>query len=92
MSYDFAEQELAHLRNVVGHLEHVADCTRACEGGSMPGLSYWRARVRPILATSSLPTHLEKQAKDLLGRLARLEDLQHRARTSGTGQPNRPAH
>lgn len=35
--YDFAEQELAHIRNVVGHLEHVADCTGASEGARCRG-------------------------------------------------------
>ena len=43
------------------------------EKGTLLNLDYWRARVRAILGIPLLATHIEKQAKDLLGRLDRLE-------------------
>jgi len=33
MGYDFAERDLAHIGNVLGHLEHSADSVRAIEAG-----------------------------------------------------------
>ena len=70
---DFAERDLAHIRNVLSYLEHSADSVRAMEKGVVVNLSYWRGRVRAILAIPLLSMHVEKQAKDLLGRLDRLE-------------------
>ncbi|MEX3962817.1 hypothetical protein AB4Y42_11460 [Paraburkholderia sp. EG286B] len=73
MSDEFAEKDLAHIRHVLSHLEHSADSVRAIETGAMVNLSYWRDRVRAILAMPLLPMHIEKQAKDLLARLDRIE-------------------
>jgi hypothetical protein len=73
VSDEFAERDLAHIRNVLSHLEHSADSVRAIETGAMVNLSYWRDRVRVILAMPLLPMHIEKQAKDLLARLDRIE-------------------
>jgi len=72
VGYDFAEKDLAHIGNVLGHLEHSADSVRAIEAGAVVGLDYWRARVNTILAMPLLPMHIERQAKDLLARLERL--------------------
>jgi hypothetical protein len=73
MRDDFAERDLVHIRNVLSHLEHSADSVRAMEKATVVNLNYWRGRVRAILAIPLLSTHVEKQAKDLLGRLDRLE-------------------
>ncbi|WP_322032729.1 hypothetical protein [Paraburkholderia sp. J76] len=73
MSSEFAERDLAHIRNVLVHLEHSADSIRAKEKGTVVSLSYWRKRLEGILAMPLLPIHAEKQAKDLLARLDRLE-------------------
>ena len=73
MSDEFAERDLAHIRNVLSHLEHSADSVRAIETGAMVNLNYWRDRVHSILARPLLPMHIEKQAKDLLARLDRIE-------------------
>jgi hypothetical protein len=70
---DFAERDLAHIRNVLSYLEHSAESVRAVEKGMVVNLGYWRGRVRAILAIPLLSMHVEKQAKDLLGRLDRLE-------------------
>jgi hypothetical protein len=72
---EFAERDLAHIRNVLSHLEHSTDSVRAMEKGTVVSPSYWRARVRAILAIPLLSMHVEKQAKDLLGRLDRLERI-----------------
>ncbi|MCP3711662.1 hypothetical protein M3I54_32725 [Paraburkholderia sp. CNPSo 3274] len=74
MSDELAERDLAHIRNVLSHLEHSADSVRAVESGTVVNLSYWRARVHTILAIPLLPMHIEKQAKDLVNRLDRLEN------------------
>ncbi|CAG9267964.1 hypothetical protein [Paraburkholderia unamae] len=74
MSYDFAEQDLVHIRSVVSHFEHAVDRARDIEPGSVASLNYWRARVTTILATPTLPMHVEKQARDVLGLLDRLDD------------------
>jgi hypothetical protein len=73
VSDEFAERDLAHIRSVLSHLEHSAESVRAIETGAMVNLHYWRDRVLGILAMPLLPMHIEKQAKDLLGRLDRLE-------------------
>lgn len=73
MRDEFAERDLAHIRNVLGHLEHSAESVRAMEQGTAINLSYWRTRVRAILAIPLLSTQVEQQAKDLLGRLDRLD-------------------
>jgi hypothetical protein len=73
VSDEFAERDLAHIRSVLTHLEHSADSVRAIETGAMVNLNYWRVRVQAILAMPLLPVHIEKQAKDLLSRLDRLE-------------------
>ncbi|HKT93995.1 MAG TPA: hypothetical protein VJS18_17660 [Paraburkholderia sp.] len=78
MSSEFAERDLAHIRNVLSHLEHSADSIAAMETGTVVSLGYWRTRLRGILAMPLLPMHIEKQAKDLLGRLDRLETPVHR--------------
>jgi len=77
MRDEFAERDLAHIRNVLCHLEHSADSLRAIEKGMVVNLSYWRSRVRGILAIPLLSTQVEQQAKDLLGRLDRLERTGH---------------
>lgn len=73
MTYDFAETDLAHLRDVVCHLEHSAHDGCASDAGKALGVNYWRARVLEILATPRVPIYLEKEAKDLLDRLDRLK-------------------
>ncbi|WP_028220362.1 hypothetical protein [Paraburkholderia oxyphila] len=74
MSYDFAEKDLAHICHVLSHLEQSAAGARIPETGPMANLDYWHARVRAILAMPMLSTHVQKQAKELLGRLERLKD------------------
>ena len=44
------------------------------QAGSVASLNYWRARVTTILAAPLLPMHIEKRARDVLGRLDRLDD------------------
>jgi len=77
MRDEFAERDLAHIRNVLCHLEHSADSLRAIEKGMMVNLNYWRGRVRGILAIPLLSMQVQQQAKDLLGRLDRLERTGH---------------
>ncbi|MCP3728428.1 hypothetical protein M3I53_35875 [Paraburkholderia sp. CNPSo 3272] len=91
MSSEFVERDLAHIRNVLSHLEHSADDVRAMEKGTVVSLSYWRARVQGILAMSLLPMHIEKQAKDLLGRLDRLESATPCAGAACNGSSSLPA-
>jgi hypothetical protein len=74
VSCDFAEKDLAHIGNVLSFLECSVDASRIPGTGAVIDLNYWRARVRAVLAMPRLPAHVEKQAKDLLGRLDRLED------------------
>ncbi|WP_310633712.1 hypothetical protein [Paraburkholderia sp.] len=74
VGYDFAEKDLAHIQNILGHLEHTAGNDRAAAVGAVISLEYWRARVRTLLALPLLPIHIEKQAKALLARLDRLEN------------------
>ncbi|MEM5316716.1 hypothetical protein [Paraburkholderia sp. JHI869] len=92
MSDEFAERDLAHIRNVLTHLEHSADCVRAIETGAMVNLNYWRARVSAILAAPLLPLHIEKQAKDLLARLDRIERPRPCADAEGDAASSFPAH
>ena len=73
MRDEFAERDLVHIRNVLSHLEHSPDSVRAIEKAAVVNMSYWRGRVLAILAIPLLSMHVEKQAKDLLGRLDRLE-------------------
>ncbi|WP_233888726.1 hypothetical protein [Paraburkholderia flagellata] len=92
MSDEFAERDLAHIRNVLSHLEHSADSVRGIETGAMVNLNYWRDRVRSILARPLLPMHIEKQAKDLLARLDRIERPESYAGASGHAASSFPAH
>ncbi|CAG9252259.1 conserved hypothetical protein [Paraburkholderia unamae] len=87
MSYDFAEQDLVHIRSVVSHFEHEVDRARDTETGTVASLKYWRSRVTTILATPSLPMHIERQARDVLGRLDRLDDAGRRNRTGDARAP-----
>jgi ABC-type hemin transport system substrate-binding protein len=75
VSYDFAEKDLAHIRQVLSHLEQSAAGVRIVENGPMASLDYWHARIRAILAMPTLSAHGQKQAKDLLARLERLKKL-----------------
>ena len=75
VSYDFAEKDLAHICNVLSHLEQSAAGACRLETGPMSSVDYWQTRVRAILAMPKLPAHTQKQAKDLLGRLDRLKDM-----------------
>ncbi|MEM5314261.1 hypothetical protein [Paraburkholderia sp. JHI869] len=92
MSDEFAERDLAHIRSVLTHLEHSADSVRAIETGAMVNLNYWRDRVRAILAVPLLPVHIEKQAKDLLARLDRIERPGPCAGAGGGAASSFPAH
>ncbi|WP_156992570.1 hypothetical protein [Paraburkholderia oxyphila] len=83
MSDEFAERDLAHIRNVLSHLEHPADSVRVMEKGPVDNLSDWRARVRTILVIPLLPMHMERQARDLPGHLVRLERPRRCAGASG---------
>ncbi|CAG9243399.1 hypothetical protein [Paraburkholderia unamae] len=92
MSYDYSEQDLVHIRHVVDHLEHEVEGARVAQNGSIASLNYWRARVTTILATPSLPMHVEKQARDLLGRLDCLCDARRGAGTGGNARSFFSAH
>ena len=92
MSHDFAEQDLAHIRNVVSHLEHAVEGADVMQAGSVASLNYWRARVTTILAAPLLPMHIEKQAKDVLRRLDRLDDASRCERTGGDTPSPYSAH
>lgn len=72
MSYDFVEKDLAHIRNVLNHLEHSAGNLHACKTGAAIDLHWWRARIQAVLAMPLLPIHIERQARDLLSRLDQL--------------------
>ena len=74
VSYDFVEKDLAHIRNVLNYLEHSAGNLHACETGATIDLHWWRARIQAVLATPLLPSHIERQARDLLVRLDHLPD------------------
>ena len=87
MSHDFAEQDLAHIRSVISHFEHAADGVRVIETGSVTSLNYWRDRVTTILTMPSLPMHIERQARDVLGRLDRLDDACRHDRTGDALEP-----
>jgi hypothetical protein len=82
VSYEFAERDLVHIRNVLGYLERSAGYVCQTDAGAVVSLDHWRARVRAILVMPLPPVHIEKQAKDLLGRLDHLEGHHHRG-TSG---------
>ncbi|MBB3259171.1 hypothetical protein F4827_004045 [Paraburkholderia bannensis] len=73
MSFEFAERDLLHIRNVLGYLERSADFVRQTEANAVIGLGYWRARVRAIQVMPQLPMHIDKQAKELLRRLDQLD-------------------
>ncbi|MBN3858147.1 MULTISPECIES: hypothetical protein [unclassified Paraburkholderia] len=79
MSFEFAERDLAHIRNVLGYLERSTDFVRQTEAGAVVSLGYWRARVRAIQVMPLLPMHIDKQAKELIGRLDRLESARQGA-------------
>lgn len=74
MSHDFEEKDLAHIRNVLNHLEHPAGNLRTYETGALIDLHWWRARIQAVLAMPLLPAHIEKQASELLARLDQLRD------------------
>ena len=74
VSHDFVEKDLAHIRNVLSHLEHSAGKLNACETRAAIDLHWWRARMQAILAMPLLPIHIERQARDLLSRLDQLPD------------------
>lgn len=44
------------------------------------GVNYWRSRVQEILAMPRVPFQLEKEARELLDRLNRLDALRHNAK------------
>jgi hypothetical protein len=73
VSYEFAERDLLHIRNVLGYLERSTDFVRQTEASAVVSLGYWRARVRSIQVMPHLPMHIDKQAKELLRRLDHLE-------------------
>jgi hypothetical protein len=75
MSCGFAEQDLAHIGNVIKHFEHRVRDAGPVDAGAVFGLDYWRARIQAILATPQLPFHIDRQAKDLLRRLNLLDVL-----------------
>jgi len=81
VSYDFAEKDLAHIRNVLSFLEHSNRNLGACDAGAVIGLHWWRARIQAVLAMPRLPIHVERQARDLLCRLDDLEDSWRRLGT-----------
>jgi hypothetical protein len=58
----------------------------------MVNLHYWGDRVLGILAMPLLPIHIEKQAKDLLGRLDRLERPGRGAGAGSDAASLLPAH
>jgi hypothetical protein len=78
VSYDFVERDLAHIQNVVGVLERSIENMQLMETGPVLSLTYWRTRVTAILATPSLPLHMGKQARELLGRLDCLDEPRRR--------------
>ena len=92
MSSEFVERDLAHIRNVLSHLEHSADDVRTMEKGTVVSLSYWRTRVQGILAMPLLPMHIERQARDLLGRLDRIETAAPCAGSAGDTGSSFPVH
>jgi hypothetical protein len=78
VSYEFVERDLAHIQNIIGLLERSIDSLQLMETGPVVSLTYWRTRVTTILATPSLPHHMEKQARELLGRLDCLDEPRRR--------------
>jgi hypothetical protein len=88
----FAERDLAHIRNVLSYLERSADYVRQTEPGAVVGLSYWRARVSAIVALPLLPMHIEAQAKQLLGRIDRLQEARRIDEDRRDVQPLSAAH
>lgn len=73
MGYEFAERDLAHIHDVLNHLEHSAGTASTSHAGKVISLDYWRARIWAVLAMPHLPMHLEKQSKKLLARLDQLD-------------------
>lgn len=87
MSFEFAERDLQHIRNVLGYLERSADFVRQTEANAVISLGYWRARVRAIQVMPLLPMHIDKQAKELLGRLDRLESARQDGQSTTAARP-----
>ncbi|HEV3427011.1 MAG TPA: hypothetical protein VG320_03940 [Paraburkholderia sp.] len=87
MSFEFAERDLQHIRNVLGYLERSADFVRQTEANAVISLGYWRARVRAIQVMPLLPMHIDKQAKELLGRLDRLESAREGSQSGTKKKP-----
>ena len=80
MTYDFAETDLAHIRHIIDHLEHSTQGGCVSDADTAFGVNYWRTRVQEILTMPQVPFQLEKEAKELLDRLNRLDALRHNAK------------
>lgn len=80
LTYDFAETDLAHIRHIVDHLEHSTHDGCVPDVDKAFGVNYWRSRVQEILAMPRVPFQLEKEARELLDRLNRLDALRHNAK------------
>lgn len=81
MSFTLLENDLAHIRSVLNHLERRALERSPNQPGREIGLYYWRARIGAILAMPMLPVYLRKQAEELLARLERVDGRQQRVLT-----------
>ncbi|WP_233858170.1 hypothetical protein [Paraburkholderia sp. HD33-4] len=86
MSYELAEQDLAHIRHVLDYLECSTRYVYQVEGGAVASLNYWRGRVRMTLVMPLLPMHIEKQAKALLCRMDSLEGTHRREGASSNAR------
>lgn len=91
MSFEFAERDLAHIRNVLGYLERSTDFVRQTEANAVVSLGYWRARVRAIQVMPQLPMHIDKQAKALLLRLDQLESTRQASQSATPSTPRTKA-
>lgn len=76
MSFTLLENDLAHIRAVLNHLERRALEMSSNQPGREIGLDYWRARIGATLAMPMLPVYLRKQAEELLARLVPLDTRQ----------------
>ncbi|WP_322049977.1 hypothetical protein [Paraburkholderia bannensis] len=91
MSFDFAERDLTHIRNVLGYLERSTDFVRQTEANAVVSLGYWRARVRAIQVMPQLPMHIDKQAKELMLRLDHLESTRQARQSATQSTPGKKA-
>lgn len=87
MSFEFAERDLLHIRNVLGYLERSVDFVRQTEANAVVSLGYWRARIRTIQVMPQLPMHIDKQAKELLRRLDHLESTRKENKPASKASP-----